>query len=405
MLNKFFPILFISIFLFACSGEKYDISNAFSILPERKEVFYPETGLANERINYSKSEVYLGNFEEEKLFKLSGIISNFIINEGRVYFVNKNFHLIGINLETKKEEFNMALISSRIKLKKKNITFTTLVINGDDALITLNNGYIVAVNISEKNLLWQTEISDVILSFPFIYKDKALISTSSGAFYSFNINDGKEIYKTESYDDALGTNFSLNVGLKPVFFPASNMLMVYYRSDIFFVDIKSGNRVFTLPLVDGSLEFAKISGEPTLTSKNIILAGTSRNIMAFSLMHGVKLWNYNANIVSNILDLGNYVVVADASTSRIIAFNILSGGVKWISPLSEKHKGKIRFIAGLDNQLFSFDEKGVLTKFNIQSGELQEIMNKKYYAKNLDYLLWEGKIYYIDSSNNLILLN
>lgn len=398
-------VIFLILFLFSCSGEKYDISDAVSILPERSEILNVDYKLQSTPLYFDDVEVYSGDFKKKRLLKLSNIISNFELHEGVVYFVNSNFEFVGVDIKTKKVVKKISLKQKSFLIKKRNITYVTFSIAKSNAVVTFNNGYVFGVDIENEALVWNADIQDSLFNKVSVLQNKVLILASSGNFYGFDLQSGLELFKTENIDtDGIGMIFNVNKNLDPIIINQFAILIGYYKTNISFFNIQNGVKIFTIPLIQNSLDFGRITFSPVLF-QNLLIAGTSKNLSAISFANGVKIWELTFDLASNIMQVGEYIFILDGLSQNLLAINGKTGAVRWKEKLDFKDYTKASLFAGIEGNILLFTENGKVLKFKAANGEqVGSKPIKGFFSKNFDYKIIDNKIYYLDGSNNLIIL-
>jgi outer membrane protein assembly factor BamB len=392
-------LMVFALVLSACSGEKYDISKAINILPERNEAFFQAPELAKINI-FVEGNAYKGLLNKRKIAKLKSLNSNFEISDDAIFYITSSRKLVKINGDERLEvSFKNALS------KKKNSTQNLLAVNGQIAIITTFNGDILAFNTENLTLMWKQKIDDVISLKPFIYKDEVIIATSAGAIHVFDGFTGEKKLEIEKVEDPLGMNFNTISNLKPLPIYPANIFISYYRNDLLFFDIATKVKLHSAPLIVGNLEFAKITSDPIFYDQ-FVFTSTSYNISATSLVNGLKAWGINGNFTSNIVSSGGFVFAFEANSQNIIAFSAKTGDIKWKTELKlPKKTSKIWLTTFVPNAIIAIDEKGNLTKLNISNGKIFEDANPhKFFSPKFNYALISGKIYYTDGSDNLNIL-
>lgn len=395
----------LGLLLASCGGEKYDISNAIGILPDKKEAFTETPSLKRQNVNFDVQSYYSGTLTARKLGKLSGIFSNFEIQDGKAYYLDSRLSLIGVDLETGKEFLEIKAVGDLSKIKKSNVSLSLIAVSENNALVTLNNGYIIKFDLNEEKMDWTVKIEDLITIKPLIVRQEALVLTSSGGVFGFDLQTGAQTSFAEKADEPIGIHFNTVSGLSPIVIPAGNLLLSYYRTNILFFDLNTKVKLYSFPLVEGNLEFGRITETPILY-RNLILAGTSRNITALSLANGIKAWQFTGNFTSNIVATGEFAFAYDDNSKQIVSFSMQNGDVKWKEEFKlPKKTSKVWLALFYPNALIAIDEKGFLTKLDLVSGEEFVEKNKqKVYSPKFNYKLIENRIYYTDNSDNLIIL-
>jgi outer membrane protein assembly factor BamB len=206
-------------------------------------------------------------------------------------------------------------------------------------------------------------------------------------------------------DDPIGINFNTLSNLEPLPIYAANLLVSYYRTDLLFFDISTKIKLHTFSLLEGALDFGSIKHTPVFYG-NAIIAGTSYNLSSVSLLNGIKIWDVNGNFTSNIAVAGGFVFAFEKTSENLLAFSLQNGGIKWKTELDiPKKTSKVWIATFSPNALLAIDEKGYITKVNIVNGNIFEEKKRQIaFSPKFNYRLMNGKIYYTDGSDNLIVL-
>jgi outer membrane protein assembly factor BamB len=395
-----FLLALISYFLLACSGEKYDLSNAMNILPEKTDNFIVSPELARTSI-YIEGEAYAGTLTPKKLASLRDISSNFELFDGGAFYVSSSKKLVKAKFSGERE-----IVSFEERLaKKKNVSDFLLAINGDMAIIVSNSGDVVAFDTSIMQIKWDAKINDIVNIKPFIYKDEVVISTSSGGLYTFDIFTGEKGVEVLKVEDPTGVNFNTISNLEIIPIYTGRIFISYYRSELLFFDISTKLKLYNLSLLENSLDFSRITSTPIFYG-NFLFVGTSSNLSAVSLATGGKIWDTNGKFTSNIASAGGFIFIFEQSSRNLLAFSSQNGSVKWKTELEiPKKTSKLWISTFSPNAILTIDEKGYITKLNIVNGSIFEEKKRQVaFSKRFNYRLINGKIYYTDGSDNLIIL-
>lgn len=397
MLKKFiYGIL--TLMLISCSGEKYDISNAINILPEREDELRPDFAMRNIPVMPYSEQYYKGDFIYKELANLDSINSNFEIENGVVYYVNNKMELVGKLLENGKTITSIKLISKGLDVKKSNIKYTNLALNGQyEAVVSTNFGHIFYIDLEEKEVVWKMAIQNIIPLKPLIFEDDVFIFNASGGLNVYNKKTGALIFSGLNVEDQTGINFESVRGLEPKIIPSANLLVSYYRGDLLFFDIRTRGR-FTVSLIESVMNFGRITSTPII-SHGGIFTSTTINFTAFSYFSGGKIWSINGTF-NRSFEVGDFLFTL-SNHKNLVAIYKQNGKVKFNIDFPSQDI----FLAPISSdKFFAINSKGEISIFNINTGDFIEKIKRQVPSENFNYRLINGKIYYTNR-NKLILLN
>lgn len=230
-----------------------------------------------------------------------------------------------------------------------------------------NNSSLVLLNQADGKKIWQTKVSGEILSPPAIAHKKVIAKTIDGQVYAFNAADGKQLWKSEHGSPSL----VLKASSSPVIM--GNLVLIGFSDGkMDALDLDNGRLVWqrSIAYASGSSDVERlvdIDADPIVDGNVVYLASYQGYIGALSLSDGQFIWRKPGSVYKNMLLSGNTLYISD-SHDVLWSINKKNGQVNWKQKVLKARGLTEPSLVGKD--LVVGDKTGYLHFLNSQTGEL-----------------------------------
>jgi outer membrane protein assembly factor BamB len=249
---------------------------------------------------------------------------------------------------------------------KSGIVSGPTIANGYIAVGT-NSSSLVLLNQSGGKEVWHAKISSEILSPPAISHHKVIAKTIDGKVFAFDISNGKQLWSVDHGSPSL----VLKASSSPII--VGNLVLIGFSDGkLDALDLDNGRVVWqqSIAYASGSSDVERlvdIDADPIVENKVVYLASYQGYIGALSLTDGQFIWRKPGSVYKNMLLNGKNLYLTD--TNDILwSLDARTGLVNW------KQKGlKARGLtepALIGNNLVVGDKTGYLHIIESKTGEL-----------------------------------
>lgn len=226
---------------------------------------------------------------------------------------------------------------------------------------------------SDGSKLWQAQLSNEMLAKPLMAKNKVIAKTVDGFLYAFDIKNGEKKWSV----DHGAPDMILKASSSPVLVNNQYILSGFSDGKVEAIDIATGQSLW-----QGRIAFPKggsdveqlvdVDADPVIEN-NIAYVATFQGVVgALSLKTGQFNWQRPASVYKDITLDGNSVYFVD-SDDVIWSLDKHSGRVNW-KQQQFMHRGLSAPVVA-NNQLFLTDKTGLLHGLSLRTGTVTARVN------------------------------
>lgn len=251
-------------------------------LQDKKGFGYNAVDIHDSRI--SVSEVLMNNSPEPITINLDtdspAQISALPVSPAPDYSVNGNYN-----------------VRTGFELNDTVSIFAGPCLSGDSLIICGNSaGWIKAVRIKDKTVVWQRQYSGAIYSTPVIASGKVVFGTAGGYIKGLDIRDGKETWSVDAGAPVLSEAYAEN---KHVYIGGDK---VFYK-----IHAITGEVLWSYNGTGGTIQ-----GKPAVAGKNIVFGAWDTHLYCLDKNSGKLRWKWNNGKSQKLFSPGNIVpAIAD----------------------------------------------------------------------------------------------
>ena len=336
-------IVIAAIILFGCASKKYNsndgeniFSNSLTLFPDKRLVAMPIEPLPvienmcmnTTDFDYQNAGISMNSYphievsDYKKYFSRSGKFDFYlhpIICDGMVYDIRNNSKIVAytVNNERVKKIWQKNLLTNK---EQGNILISNARLEDDILYIATGNGFVIAFNTKNMEILWKRKFSTMFAASPTIYEDNLYLISSDDDVYAINKNTGELFWKIA---EGVHTN-KKSFQIPPVAIFKGKIVAGLSNGFILVIDNNGKliwkNKILSAKNTEDDLHDIDF---PPILFNNILVAGGIRNgIVGFDFDSGQPLWQIptglNSYMFFNQQGIGFFVSSEDEKISFII---------------------------------------------------------------------------------------
>lgn len=229
--------------------------------------------------------------------------------------------LWGKDILTRKEKKGILTSFARLD-NEKNILY-----------VVASNGYIFALDLNNKNVIWKKHFNSGFMSSPSIGDDKLFLVSTSDELYAININNGDVEWKIKQEEEQ---NMTKSLQIAPVLIYKDNIVAGFSNGEIAMVKQNNGVVVWKSKISSyqgntNTTDINDIDFPPVIFFDKVLVAGgIGTSVIGFNIKNGQPIWQIptalNSYILQNDQGFGFFI---DKDNNNI-CFNGMNGEIKTI---------------------------------------------------------------------------
>ena len=348
----------------------------------------------------------LSKFSDElSVFKI--LNNNILIKDNNVVFYDHKGSIFLYSLKTKKKILNYNFYKTEYKNYNKEIA---LVIENDIIYAADNIGYMYAINVKKKQIVWAKNFGIPFRSNIKIVEDQIILANQDNIIYSINKFNGVINWQFATSLQFLKSNFRSSIITEYV---NNSILFLNTNGELYSFDYKNQRINWVLNFKSSllTLETQVFEGAPLITDDNNIITTDGKNTFNIDAISGASTWKHPIPLkIKPIINNGNIFLVS--KNNYLMCLNLIDGSIKWSRNIKnqvtntdiKKLNSKVGLVKSLilaNSKILLFSDNGYLLSFDYKNGDLIEV--NKILKKGLGSTpaLSEGTIYVFDKKYKL----
>ena len=312
------------------------------------------------------------------------------------------------SIDSKKKIFEFNFYKKKFKKFKKNI----FLIADKNILYAADNlGYIYAINLNNKSLIWAKNYGIPFRSNIKIDKSQLFLANQDNVIYSLDINNGEKNWQFATNLTFLKSDFINSLALDIL---NNNLFFLNTSGELYSISYLNEKVNWMLNFKSSSQKDDTdiFSSNPIVIKNEKLIITTDVAISNFDTSSGDKNWTFSSNAVLKPVTTTNYTYILSKSNFLICIEN-KTGNVLWSKNifyiLQEKKimnkVGKFHDLKIVNNKLNLFSNKGYLLIFNYRNGNLDFIKKISKNGINSKIVFLKDNMFMIDNTNKLLKFN
>tara|TARA_B100001093_G_scaffold457106_1_gene468604 strand:- start:184 stop:1560 length:1377 start_codon:yes stop_codon:yes gene_type:complete len=374
-----------------------------------QEYATPSNNVSN--FSYSDNRILL-----YKSSKLSNFLSSKKNLNKKIIFHKNNFishddkgKIFIFSISLNKKIFEFDFYKRNFKKFNKKINF---IVNDNILYAADNLGYIYAINLDKKSLIWAKNYGIPFRSNLKFVDNQIILANQDNVIYSISSKTGEKNWQFATSLTFLKSdfinNFAIDLAKKNIFFlnTSGELFSINYLT-------KKINWVLNfknLILAGNATEI--FFSKPLVVKNNDLIVTTEKAILSYNSQRGSKNWDFTAEPVSRpIMTLKN--TYAMLKNDLLICLDSLTGEVIWSKNIFNSIKnnkiinkfGSIIDFKIANSEINVYSENGFVLRFDPSNGNLnsQNRISKKGIISEVFFL--DDNMFFIDSNNKLLKFN
>jgi len=353
--------------------------------------------------NYSYDEQELAVSRSFKLSKLSKD-KNFIFHNENLISHDHKGKIFIYSLNLKKKIFEYDFYKKNFKRFDKQIYLTI----SDDVIYAADNlGYIYAIDIESKSLIWAKNYGIPFRSNLKITKGQILLANQDNVIYSINSKDGDKNWQFATRETSLKSSFINNFLIDE----NSEVLFFLNTSGEFYSINYSSKKInwminFKNSSTEGNIDL--FLGKPLIKKNNALIVTIKNSILNFNSLTGTRNWSFESKVLLKPILTNNYTYLL-SDRNLLICLENKSGKVLWSKYIFEnmalKTNVKIRKFIDLkivNNKITLFSKNGYQLSFNYKNGNFENLKKISKNGISSEIVFLKNNLFLIDNKNKLL---
>ena len=312
------------------------------------------------------------------------------------------------SLDLNKKIFEYNFYKKKFKKFDKEIH---LIVNEDILYAADNLGYLYALNLNNKSIVWAKNYGIPFRSNLKFAKNQIFLANQDNVIYSINSNSGNKDWQFATNLTFLKNDFQNNFALDIL---RSNLLFLNTNGELYSINYLSQK-------INWVLNFKKSSkpgdtelflSHPIVIKNDSIFISTEKKVTSYDLLKASRKWNLSAIPIIKPIITSNYTY-AILKNNLLICIDNVNGNVVWSknifgNRLDNKIKKKFDSIIDfkmVNNIINIYSRSGYLLSFNPNDGNLKYQNRISKNGINSKIFFLNNNMFFLDSDNRLLKFN
>jgi len=357
----------------------------------------------NKNIISSKSPK-LSRFANKKNY----MVRNVIIHNDNIISYDHKGKIFIYSQENKKKIFEYNFYKKNFKNYKKEIF---LIANEVKIYAADNLGYIYALDIGKKSLIWAKNFGIPFRSNMKIANDQIFVVNQENVLYSIDVNNGDKNWTFSSGLTLINSDFKNNLVLDNL---SKNIFFLNTSGELYSINYLNQKINWLLNFKNPTLtgDNNLFSSRPVVLKNDNIYVSTEKVFLSYNNITSLKNWSLVLAPSLRPVVTNDYVYIF-TQKNLLICIAVKNGEVLWSKNIfkqikDKKFNKKVGLITSLtisNNMLNLYSRNGYLLSYDYKNGNLNfyNKISKKGIVSEIIHK--DGKIFLVDKSNRLIKFN
>jgi len=362
------------------------------------------------KTNNKSNYLYTGY---EKLFSKSPKLNKNSQNSNIVFYKNNlvtydhKGKIFSYSIDSKKKLFEYDFYKKKFKNFKKEIFLT---LNKNILIAADNLGYVYAINLNTKVLIWAKNYGIPFRSNIKIVDGQILLANQDNVIYSLDLRSGVKNWEYQTNLTFLKSDFKNNFAIDEL-----NKNLFFLNTSGEFYSINYGNKNinwvlnFRNPSLAGDTDL--FLSQPIVKKNDILIVSTEKAILGYEALSGNKKWDFPSNTLVKPVLTTNFTYIISKNNLLICLENKV-GNVLWSKNIYKSLTNKISQKIGkfhdfkiVNNELSVYTKKGYVLTYNYKNGDFIKAKKISKNGINSEIVFLNESIFLIDNKSKLLKLN
>ena len=452
-------LIFVTIIITSCSFDNktgiwkdasnipVDNQNVKSLENNNSKNRYEDIFVKNQTFNEEKESLNISNFVIDTPIKITNWfeqyaistnnISNFSYSGNKILlsrsrklskfssgknYSNRNIVFYENNLISYDHKGTIFIYSSNLKKKifeynfyKKNFkNFEKeiyLIVNENMLYAADNLGYLYAINLNNKSLVWATNFGIPFRSNLKFINNQIFLANQDNVIYSIKAETGDKNWQFATSLTFLKSDFKNNFALDTI---NNNLFFLNTSGELYSINYLTQKINWILNFKNTSLagDTDLFLSQPIVIKNNNFIVSTQKSILSYNTIMGSRNWIFPVEVILKPVVTFNYTYII-TKNYLLICLNNTTGEVIWSKNIYKnlenkkikKKIGKFYDFKIVNKEINLFSKNGYLLSFNFSTGNLVYLnrISKSGISSKIVFL--NDNMLLIDNDNKLLKYN
>jgi len=378
-------------------------------LPKRLESWTEKYANLNNNVSnilYRGDKIFIS--KTSKLSKTSKNKDSIFYNNNLVSYDHKG-KIFVYSLDQNKKIFEYNFYKKKFKKIEKEIFLIT---DSDILYVADNLGYVYAINLKNKSLIWAKNYGIPFRSNLKFFGGQLFLANQDNTVYSINPLNGEKNWQFATSLTFLKTDFKNNFAIDEV---SNNLFFLNTSGELYSINFINQKINWVINFKNSSLSSDTglfLSLPIVLKNKNLIIV-TENAILNIDFETSSRNWRFPSKIILKPILTSNYTYVV-AKNNLLICLDNVTGQVIWSknifkSLLKEKKIlkkiGKFQDFKMINNELNIFSKNGYVLSFDHNNGYFKFVDKISNKGISSEVFFLKDSMFLIDNKNKLLKFN
>ena len=378
-------------------------------LPKRLESWTEKYANLNNNVPnilYRGDKIFIS--KTSKLSKTSKNKDSIFYNNNLVSYDHKG-KIFVYSLDQNKKIFEYNFYKKKFKKIEKEIFLIT---DSDILYVADNLGYVYAINLKNKSLIWAKNYGIPFRSNLKFFGGQLFLANQDNTVYSINPLNGEKNWQFATSLTFLKTDFKNNFAIDEV---SNNLFFLNTSGELYSINFINQKINWVINFKNSSLSSDTglfLSLPIVLKNKNLIIV-TENAILNIDFETSSRNWRFPSKIILKPILTSNYTYVV-AKNNLLICLDNVTGQVIWSknifkSLLKEKKIlkkiGKFQDFKMINNELNIFSKNGYVLSFDHNNGYFKFVDKISNKGISSEVFFLKDSMFLIDNKNKLLKFN
>ncbi len=378
-------------------------------LPKRLESWTEKYANLNNNVSnilYRGDKIFIS--KTSKLSKTSKNKDSIFYNNNLVSYDHKG-KIFVYSLDQNKKIFEYNFYKKKFKKIEKEIFLIT---DSDILYVADNLGYVYAINLKNKSLIWAKNYGIPFRSNLKFFGGQLFLANQDNTVYSINPLNGEKNWQFATSLTFLKTDFKNNFAIDKV---SNNLFFLNTSGELYSINFINQKINWVINFKNSSLSSDTglfLSLPIVLKNKNLIIV-TENAILNIDFETSSRNWRFPSKIILKPILTSNYTYVV-AKNNLLICLDNVTGQVIWSknifkSLLKEKKIlkkiGKFQDFKMINNELNIFSKNGYVLSYDHNNGYFKFVDKISNKGISSEVFFLKDSMFLIDNKNKLLKFN
>ena len=286
-----------------------------------------------------------------------------------------------------------------------------LIVNKNILYVADNLGYLYALNLDDKSIVWAKNFGIPFRSNLKISNNQIFLASQDNVIYSINSFTGEKNWQFATGLTFLKSDFQNNFALDLI---NNNLFFLNTSGELYSINYQNQKINWVVNFKNFSLagDTELFLSHPLVVKNNNLIITTEKSILSYNGLTASKNWNLSAEPVFKPIITLNYTYVI-LKNNLLICLDNLNGNVVWSKNIlsdikKEKTKNKLDTFVDfkmVNSEINLYFKNGYLLSFNPNNGNLnfESKISKKGISSEIIFL--DNNMLFTNNQNKLLKFN